>query len=617
MLFRPKLFFKFLAVCIVPLLLLTAFNYWNDLRVVDGLLNRAQASALAEFKNSFARNLSEDQEALKRLSSCSAVSSFATRAKSAPDPGSASDNSIEIPTDLGMRVVDVVNSDNNFAGVSLFSVENRRPIFVASLRPEDREAPVVFQTKDFPSGQAQPDHNVWEMRTLRLLMSPISHTPSGARVYLSVPVLSEGGVAGAVVGELNLDLIFSRIGSTESPNLSAPSAMLVVLERNGEILYHTNAALNHQPVNASMPYFLPVAGRMFSSDSGNGRFTANDGNEYQTSFTRMPDLDLAVAVASNRDLMLADARRTVTISLIAALVLATIAAALLTRYWQRRVRGIERVTEGVGAIAQGQLDHSFDLSSDDLRPLAANVGLVTQQLREQIAREAESRQFDSFIRLSASLTHDLKNAIEALSLTVTNMERHFENAEFRADAMQTLRGATENLRAIVTRLSQPITTLSGEHKRPRAVDLVPMLRRVISMTAAQSENHKTVVKLPESLFAFVDIDRMQKVVENLIINALEAMSGRSGQLTIEAGVSKGKKVYFSVTDTGDGMTERFIEERLFHPFATTKKRGVGLGLYTCREVVRANGGTIEVRSEQGAGTTFRVVLPSAPHESNR
>ncbi|HKO44092.1 MAG TPA: ATP-binding protein [Pyrinomonadaceae bacterium] len=253
----------------------------------------------------------------------------------------------------------------------------------------------------------------------------------------------------------------------------------------------------------------------------------------------------------------------------------------------------------------------------DIQILADSVSHMTNQLRDQIAREAESRQFDSFIRLSASLTHDLKNAIEALSLTVSNMERHFENAEFRADAMQTLRGATENLRAIVTRLSQPITTLSGEHKRPRAVDLVPMLRRVISMTAAQASTHRTVVRLPESLFALVDIDRMQKVVENLIINALEAMAGRSGQLTIEAGVSNGRKVFFSVTDTGDGMTERFIEERLFHPFATTKKRGVGLGLYTCREVVRANGGNIEVSSEQGAGTTFRVVLPSAPLENIR
>jgi hypothetical protein len=82
-------------------------------------------------------------------------------------------------------------------------------------------------------------------------------------------------------------------------------------------------------------------------------------------------------------------------------------------------------------------------------------------------------------------------------------------------------------------------------------------------------------------------------------------------LTIEAGQTGEGRPFFSVQDTGDGMSPRFIEERLFRPFATTKKRGVGLGLYTCREVVRANGGSIEVDSQQGSGTTFRVVLPSA------
>ena len=71
--------------------------------------------------------------------------------------------------------------------------------------------------------------------------------------------------------------------------------------------------------------------------------------------------------------------------------------------------------------------------SDDLRPLADNLGLMTQQLSEKIARESETRQFQSFVRLSAILTHDLKNAIEALSLTVSNMEWHFDNQEFRAD----------------------------------------------------------------------------------------------------------------------------------------------------------------------------------------
>jgi len=321
----------------------------------------------------------------------------------------------------------------------------------------------------------------------------------------------------------------------------------------------------------------------------------------------------AAIAAANAQLMLDDARYAGWKGLSAALLLAILSALFLTHRWQRQSRGIERVSEGVEAIAQGKLDHRIELlSSDDLRPLADNVGLMTKQLKDQIAREAETRQFQSFVRLSAVLTHDLKNAIEALSLTVTNMERHFDNQEFRADALKTLRSATENLRGLVARLSNPVTTLSGEHKRPTPVDLVPMLNRVISMTAEPARaQHEVKIDLPESIFAMVDIDRMNKVAENLIINALEAMADKKGTLTIEAGQTGEGKPFFSVKDTGEGMSPRFIEETLFRPFATTKKRGVGLGLYTCREVVRANGGSIEVDSQQGAGTTFRVVLPSA------
>ncbi|MGH9927837.1 MAG: ATP-binding protein [Pyrinomonadaceae bacterium] len=323
--------------------------------------------------------------------------------------------------------------------------------------------------------------------------------------------------------------------------------------------------------------------------------------------------ELSPATASNSEHLLADVRRTGWVGLVAALLLAIVSAWLLSRYWGHQARGIERVSEGVEAIAKGELDHRIELqSSDDLRPLAENLGLMTKQLRDQIAREAETRQFQSFVRLSAVLTHDLKNAIEALSLTVENMERHFDNHEFRADAMKSLTGCTDNLRALVARLSNPVVTLSGEHKRPQPVNLVPMLRRVISMTAeTASGKHEIKIDLPETLLALVDLERMEKVVENLVINAREALTEEGGTLTIVAGTTDDGKPFFSVSDTGEGMSQRFIEERLFHPFATTKKRGVGLGLYTCREVVVANGGSISVASQAGAGTTFRVVLPSA------
>jgi signal transduction histidine kinase len=325
---------------------------------------------------------------------------------------------------------------------------------------------------------------------------------------------------------------------------------------------------------------------------------------------------LASAPPGNADQLLADARQTGWTVLVAAVLLAAISAWLLSGLWGRQARGLERVTEGVEAIAQGKLDHQIELqSSDNLRPLADNLGIMTKQLRDQIAREAETRQFQSFVRLSAILTHDLKNAIEVLSLTVGNMERHFDNRDFRADAMKSVTGATDNLRALVARLTNPVNTLSGEHKRPQPANLSPMLRRVISLVAEPSlGQHEIKVNLPEELLALVDLERMEKVVENLIINAGEAMNQKSGTLSIVAGTTEDGKPFFSVSDTGEGISERFIEEKLFRPFATTKRRGVGLGLYTCREVVIANGGSITVDSKEGVGTTFTVVLPSAARD---
>jgi signal transduction histidine kinase len=236
---------------------------------------------------------------------------------------------------------------------------------------------------------------------------------------------------------------------------------------------------------------------------------------------------------------------------------------------------------------------------------------MTDKLREQIARETESRQFESFIRLSAMLTHDLKNAIASLSLLVSNMERQFHREEFRADAMKSLTEATNKLRALVAKLSEPVQSLSSEHQMPRSTDLVPIIKRVLNATVEPVRAvHEIEVQLPETLTASVEVERIEKVFENLIINALEAMGQKSGRLIVAAGEAAHNEIFFSVADTGPGMSEEFQRTKLFRAFATTKRRGVGLGLYTCREIVRAHRGHIDVESKRGSGTTFRVVLPS-------
>jgi signal transduction histidine kinase len=141
---------------------------------------------------------------------------------------------------------------------------------------------------------------------------------------------------------------------------------------------------------------------------------------------------------------------------------------------------------------------------------------------------------------------------------------------------------------------------------------VPILKRVVATAEPMRGKHTIQTKLPANLYALADAARIEEVIENLILNALEAMGDKSGTLTIEAGPDPNGAPSFAVSDTGPGMSRAFIDNRLFRPFSTTKKNGIGLGLYTCREVIRATGGSIDVQSVEGAGTTFRVVLPSIP-----
>ncbi|HKO97511.1 MAG TPA: ATP-binding protein [Pyrinomonadaceae bacterium] len=621
---RRKLLLTLVGLALAPLLLLAAFNYWTGLRTAEETLHRNQDRDIAQFTNEIGEFLALSKNELTKLSRARALVQYLE----SPGSNNDSSSSLDQPSPAGTvtysevqaLVASVLNSHTHISRISVFK-NSSEPLFLAEQREFETYQPVEFRTKDFPTTQPKPDSRVWTSEHPDVFSSPVSVAPFGSFMLFTAPVFggeNEKSLAGALVAEVRLDPVFSDAARADTAAAQPSANMFIILDRSGKVLYHTNEEARKAPLNESMPNFLPVANQMLSSERGRTSFVArSNGRTYATTYSRLPALDAFVARASDQDLAMAEAHRNGRLGILVAILLGSAAAITLARYWRKEARGIQRVSEGVEAMAHGKLDHRIDLRSrDDLRPIADNLEVMTRQLREQLAREAETREFQSFVRLSAILTHDLKNAIEALSLTVSNMERHSENAEFRVEAMKTLRDATNDLRTLVARLSSPVTTLSGEHKLPQKIDLVPVLRRVISKTAIGGP-HEVKLELPDSLFALVDVERIDRVIENLIINAREAMAGKAGTITVAGGFVSEGQPFFSVSDTGEGMSQTFVDEQLFRPFATTKRRGVGLGLYTCREVIRANGGSIDVDSQPGVGTTFLVVLPSPPTDKSR
>jgi signal transduction histidine kinase len=104
----------------------------------------------------------------------------------------------------------------------------------------------------------------------------------------------------------------------------------------------------------------------------------------------------------------------------------------------------------------------------------------------------------------------------------------------------------------------------------------------------------------------IDATQIQQVLVNLVKNAIQAMT-RGGTLTVQTGEGS-DAAWVSVADTGGGIPEEQLN-RIFEPFFTTKKKGTGLGLMIVQRIVRAHNGHIEVDSQVGRGTTFRIWLP--------
>lgn len=602
MILRHKPFLTYFALCATPLLLLAALNWWNGYRSVDATVSSIVQEDLNSFTAGVDQVIRDQENAILRLALMRNIQ------QAVAQPSSDKTQS------AGSTLKSVLDLRSHFQSLALFD-RNRHPLWFGTHGTQWEN---WDRSNSVPANIPQPDDRIWTAKGNVLLDRPGTLPSAGASLEYTVPIHNESGTGneGALVGVVDLESIFSTASrglEARASSGTTESSMIVVLDRSAKVVYHSDRWLKLRSANEAVPGFDSIATAMTMNENGLGDFRSASGASYRAAYSPIPRLNVSVAVARNRSALLAGARLWGGVGFALALLTALLAAVMLKRHVQQRSLGIARVTEDLSAIAQGELDRRILLkSSDDARAIADNINVVTERLRAQVAREAESRQFESFVRLSAMLTHDLKNAIEALSLTVSNMESHFDNPQFRTDAMKGLTNATDKLKAIVARLSRPLTSLSGEHKRPTNVDLVPILKRVTAMTAESSRaKHSIVLRLPENVFALADAARTEEVMENLVLNALEAMVDPGGTLTIEAGYTTSGAPMFSIGDTGPGMSNHFIETRLYRPFATTKKNGIGLGLYTCREVVRASGGTIDVHSVEGAGTTFRVVLPSA------
>jgi hypothetical protein len=242
---------------------------------------------------------------------------------------------------------------------------------------------------------------------------------------------------------------------------------------------------------------------------------------------------------------------------------------------------------------------------DLLAAVAAQAGALIVNAR--LSREAsEGRQIQALSVLSAFVAHDLKNAVSMLSMLAENAKRHMGNPEFQVDAIRTLGDVTARMQRLLAALADPGGRPGVQAQRIRLAGSIEAWLRDIG--AHVPSRIRVEARLDPTDEVRVDPSQLKSVLHNLVLNAVEAIPGE-GTILVETSQENGLAA-LSVTDTGRGMTQEFIRERLFRPFQSTKERGLGIGLYQSRHIVQGFGGTLTAESQEGKGTRMTVRLPA-------
>lgn len=256
---------------------------------------------------------------------------------------------------------------------------------------------------------------------------------------------------------------------------------------------------------------------------------------------------------------------------------------------------------GFVILAQPRSPIMLNWEVTDLLKIAGSqaASYLTQQ--ESATALMVARQFESFNRMSTFIVHDLKNLVSQLSLLITNAEKHKDNPAFQRDMLETVDLSVQKMKLLLQKLSRGTAS-----EVPACLQLDKLLQRAVTMKAASTPQPALDIG-PAGLIVLANAERLERVVGHLIQNAVDA-TPRQGHVTVRL-LEQDQRAVIECRDDGCGMSDDFIRERLFRPFESTKSAGMGIGVFESREYIQELGGSIDVQSQSGKGTTFRITLP--------
>ncbi len=321
-------------------------------------------------------------------------------------------------------------------------------------------------------------------------------------------------------------------------------------------------------------------------------------------------LDVNVSLAEV-DRQIAHSRLVIT----ASAVLAILAGSLMLWWLNRRlvVRPVATLVEGTRRVMEGDLGVTIPVSGrHELGVLARAFNEMTQALAETQRQLAQADKLASVGRLAAGVAHEINNPLTGVLSYASLLRKRMEHDVPACEDLDVIVRETVRCRGIIRELLD-FARPAAPVRKP--MDLNDVVRRSVSVVMTQLSLNQ--VNLSLDLAADLpqvqaDPNQLQQVVVNLLLNAADAIEGEGGQIRASTRAAVPNVVEFLLEDSGRGISDEDLP-RIFEPFFTTKgNRGTGLGLAVSWGIVEAHGGSLEVQSQSGRGTSFTLRLPTAP-----
>jgi signal transduction histidine kinase len=284
----------------------------------------------------------------------------------------------------------------------------------------------------------------------------------------------------------------------------------------------------------------------------------------------------------------------------------------------RFTRPIKELSTAARKVAGGDFDVQVPADRlDEMGTLASAFNEMTAKLGR--ARELESQLHQAekgavVGRLAAAIAHEIRNPLNYINLTLDHLRSSFAPTD--PQKRETFTQLTDQLKTEVARINRHITDFL-KYTRPSKLDLqkvdvrgeVEDALRLIEVRADECGIETKIIQDGSLPTIMADRESLRSVFTNLVINAVEAIDGEGGSISIKLSNPEANSVKVEVTDSGRGIAAGDIS-KFFEPYFSTKETGTGLGLAIVKKAVDDHGGTISVASKQGSGTTFTIILPA-------